>query len=156
VISTTQLLVFRFPRDANFEGELLGAIERIETGMSVRVLDVLFIGRDADTGELQAFSGAAESAGRTGAALEFRLDPTARRRSSERALEASPGLERLGGVLEPGTAVAAVLLDHRWAKALADAVERTGGEPALLDFVDAERLADMVPQLVASVSRPAT
>jgi hypothetical protein len=33
-----QLLLYRFGPDAGFEGQLLGALERMETGGSVRVL----------------------------------------------------------------------------------------------------------------------
>ena len=45
-IPTRQLMVFRFGPAAAFEGGLLGAAERIESGMSLRLLDVLLLRRD--------------------------------------------------------------------------------------------------------------
>ena len=59
--------------------------------------------------------------------LGFRLDPGERRRVSEKALR-SGALRRLGEALEPGAAVAAVLVEHVWVRALDDAVSRTGGQ----------------------------
>src|SRR3954454_22724662 len=40
-----QLLAFTFGSDSTFEGQLVGALERIESGGSVRVLDGLFVAR---------------------------------------------------------------------------------------------------------------
>jgi hypothetical protein len=156
LIPTTQLLVFRFARGASFEGELIGALDRIEADLAVRIVDVLFVRRDDETGEMQAFSRQAETAAGPGGAIEFRLDPAARRRSSERAFEATPGLEQLARMLEPGGAVAAVLVEHRWAAPLVDAAGRAGGEAALVEFVEAERLADLLPQLFRPLNPSAT
>src|SRR3954453_9178164 len=119
-----QLVVLRFGPGANFEGELLGALERIETGMSLRVADVLFIRRAADTGEIEALAVGANEVGTVAAAvLDFRLDPESRRERSTQTLARDPDLVTLGDALEPGHALAAVLLEHRWAKALDDASE---------------------------------
>ena len=52
--SPTHLLVYAFAPGGQFEGQLVGAIERIESSGTLRVLDVLFVMRDADTGELIA------------------------------------------------------------------------------------------------------
>jgi hypothetical protein len=49
-----QLLAYRFGPDAAFEGRLVGALERMESGGTLRVLDVVFVGRDGQTGELLA------------------------------------------------------------------------------------------------------
>jgi hypothetical protein len=38
-------------------------------------------------------------------------------------------LHRPGEALEPGAAVAAVLVEHLWARTLDEAVSRTGGKP---------------------------
>ena len=72
--------------------------------------------------------------------LGFRLDPGERRRASNKALRADAQagpLRRLGETLEPGAAVAAVLVEHVWVRALDDAVSRTGGNPLLSELVDA-------------------
>jgi hypothetical protein len=158
-----QLLVYGFGPDANFEGQLVGALERIESGGTLRILDALFVGRDPETGELVAADLTGDGAGGIVAPLlGFRLDPAERRRTTERALSTEgsgvPGdtLRELGEALEPGAAVAAVLVEHTWARALQEAVSRTGGRPLASEFVDATGLAELAPQLRAamSVDRP--
>jgi hypothetical protein len=53
----TQFLAFRFGSDSRFEGQLVGAPERIESGGTVRVLDGLFVAREPQSGELESFPG---------------------------------------------------------------------------------------------------
>ena len=59
-------------------------------------------------------------------------------------------LRELGDGLEPGAAVAAVLVEHTWARALDDAVERTGGATVADGFVEASELAELAPDLLAA------
>ena len=149
----THLLVYGFAPGAEFEGRLVGAIERIESGGTLRVLAVLFVMRDADTGELTAI----ERHGRgslVAPLLGFRLDPGERRRVSDKALRAEPSggpLHQLGDALEPGAAVAAVLIEHVWAHVVDDAVSRTGGQPLASEFVDSAALDELSAQVLAAV-----
>jgi hypothetical protein len=143
-MGSTQLLVYAFGPEAEFEGQLVGALERIESGGAVRIVDVLFLHSDRATGELSVFGLRGDGAGRIVApVLDFRLDAGRRRRATERALrDGTAGLsgddvQTLGRALEPGRSVAAVLLQHLWAEALDDAVSRTGGTPLADRFVDA-------------------
>jgi hypothetical protein len=53
----TRLLAYRFPPSAEFDGRLLGSLERAFKGGPLRIDDLLFVTRDAGTGELTAFSG---------------------------------------------------------------------------------------------------
>jgi len=92
---TTQLLSYSFGSDASFEGQLVGALERLESGGALRVLDALFIQSDPETRELSAISVQGDGAGSIVAPiLGFRLDPAERRRirrrRSPRAARASP------------------------------------------------------------------
>src|SRR5690242_9899648 len=87
-----QLLAYSFPPRSQFEGQLVGALQRIESGGALRILDALFVGREADSGELIAVSLSADgAAGLTGRLLSFRLEPSARAKATERALEGSAG-----------------------------------------------------------------
>src|SRR3954447_14374082 len=52
--SQAQLLIYGFEPGAEFEGRMVGAIERIESGRTLRVLDVVFVMRDPETAELVA------------------------------------------------------------------------------------------------------
>jgi hypothetical protein len=152
-----QLLVYGFGPDADFEGRLVGALERIESGGALRILDVLFVRSGPETGELVAVGLRGSGAGGIVAPLlGFRLDPAERRRATERALSDTSGvsdekLRELGNALEPGAAMAAVLVEHVWARAFEDAASRTGGTPLSSTFVDTTTLAELAPDLLAAV-----
>jgi hypothetical protein len=156
-MNPAQPLGYGFAPGAEFEGRLVGAIERIESGGTLRVLDVLFVMRDADTAELVAIERRGRGEGSLVAPLlGFRLDPGERRRMSEKALRAgahSDALRRLGDALEPGAAVAAVLVEHVWVQALDDAVSRTGGRPLASELVDAGALGELSADLIAVAAR---
>jgi hypothetical protein len=149
-VARTQLLVYRFGPDAAFEGQLVGALERLESGGALRVLDTLFLVRDAETGELGAVTLHGGRGRFVTPLLEFRLDPAERRRATRKALR-DEAVEQLAATLEPGFAIAAVLIEHVWAGALEDAVSRTGGSPLASEFVDATAVApEMLARLVSA------
>ena len=154
-----QLLAFRFDATAQFEGQLVGALERAESGGTLRIRDVLFVARDPESGDLVALAARGKGQGSVvSALLGFRLDPSERGRSTERALRTYEGdepnpLRRLGETLLPGDAVVAVLVEHVWAHAVDDAVERTGGAPLLSTFVDGTEIAELMSELAAAAAR---
>ena len=135
-----QLLLYRFGPDSAFEGLLVGALERLEAGGTLRVLDALFVHQEADTGEIVAIDLRGRGIGGFVAPLlRFRMEATERRKATERALgsEAGDALRELAGSLQPGEAIAAVLVEHVWARAIDDAVARSGGSELANEFVDA-------------------
>src|SRR4051812_34318568 len=141
--ATVQLLTYGFGPGATFEGQVLGALERLESGGTLRILDALFIQSDPETGEIVAANLRGDGAGGIVAPLlTFRLDPAERRRITEKTLADSsrgiPGetVRAIGAALAPGVSVAAVLVDHSWLQALHEAVSRTGGTLVASDFVD--------------------
>jgi hypothetical protein len=136
-LGVRQLLVYEFGPGASFQGALVGALERLESGGTLKVVDALFVRRDGESGEVAAIETTAD----IGRMLSFRLDERERRRSTERALR-SDTVRALADRLEPGSALAAVLVEHVWAGALADAVARTGGTALRDELVDAASLAE--------------
>src|SRR5438034_6881777 len=86
-----QFLAFAFPPGAAFEGRLSTALQRIESGGALRLLDALFVGREAGAGELVAVSLSASSAGMIGQLVGFRLDDATRARETQRALDGPSG-----------------------------------------------------------------
>lgn len=139
-----QLIVYAFGPDARFEGLLVGALERLESGGALRIIDVLIVRRDPDGGELSAFEQRGDgAAGIAGPLVSFRLDPAERARATRRALDGVAGdaLREMGQQVEPGSTLAAIFVSHVWADALADAAQRTGGTLVSSAFVDAEALA---------------
>ena len=152
-----QLLVYRFGPGAALEGRLVGALERMESGGTLRILDALFVATDAETGELSAIDLQGGSGGLIAKLLDFRLDSAgARRRASERALDEKSGVARiigeLGKTLEPGASLAAVLVEHVWARVLEDAVSRIGGSRLGSHFVEAETFSELAPELLAAAT----
>jgi hypothetical protein len=93
--------------------------------------------------------------------IGFRFEPAARRRATERALDSDRGgvpaeaLRELAKTLKPGAAMVAVLVEHKWAGALEDAVSRTGGTPLTNAFVNTTALAELTPDLLAAAQRSA-
>jgi hypothetical protein len=158
-LPAAQLLVYGFGPNADFEGRLVGALERVESGGALRILEALFVANDPETGELVAVDLRGDSGGIVAPLIGFRFEPSARRRATERALSADrPGVSRdalreLGQALEPGAALVAVLVEHKWAGALGDAVSRSGGTPLANAFVNATELAELAPDLLAAALR---
>lgn len=152
---TRQLLVYRFAPGVKFEGQLIGALERAESGGAVRVIDALLLAREAETGELIAAALEGGTGGVLSQLLDFRLNSDARRAATDRALagEQAEIVQLLERTVEPGGAVAAVLVEHVWAATLGDAVGRLGGTEAAIALVEAERLNDVVPLLVAAAQQ---
>jgi hypothetical protein len=154
-LPSTQLLVFKFGGGAAFEGQLIGALERLESGGALRILDAIFVAVDEATGELLGVDLHGSAGGLTAKLLEFRLDPAARRRAAQRSLadDASGGAGRLlrdlGDNLEPGSALAVLLVEHAWARVLEDAVARVGGTPRVTQFVDARTLPELAAEILA-------
>jgi hypothetical protein len=155
---SVELLLYSFGADAQFEGRLVGALERMESGGALRILEALFVRSDPETGELAAVDLRSRGAGSMVLPLVgFRLDPAERDRATERALDAegiSEMLLELGAELAPGAAIAAVLVEHTWARALEDAVSQTGGSRLSSEFVDAASLGELTQQLLAAGRTP--
>jgi hypothetical protein len=145
-----QLLVYGFGPGGDFAGHLVLALERLEAGGALRIADAIFVTHDAETGEIAAVElGGRRMDAMVASLLEFRLDATKRSRLTERAL-GDETVRALAGALAPGTALAAVLVEHMWADVLEDAVARTGGQALVDRFVDTPALAGSSEELVAA------
>ena len=149
-----QLVAYRFEPGAAFEGQLLGALERIEVGGTLRIREVLFVGRDPEDGELVAVAAHGRQQGSLVAPLlGFRLDPAERARATRRALaafdrgaEPNP-LHAVAESLAPGASVAAVLVEHSWADAIESAVARSNGTKLVDGWVQEAELTALVDAL---------
>jgi hypothetical protein len=150
-----QLVIYRFGPGAAFEGQLVGALERLEAGGALKIVDLLFVASDASTGERFAIDmPRGGAAGIVAPLLGFRLDMTERRRLTRRALaaggERAELIDRLTDLLAPGEAAAALLVDHEWARVLADAVDRTGGTQLTNAFVERASLGKLAAEVLAA------
>ena len=102
--STDTEVVFHLALTLGLESDPIGALERIESGGALRILDALFVQRDPATDDLSAIAlHGAGAGGLVAPLLGFRLDAAERRRTSERTL-AEADVQALGNALAPGEA----------------------------------------------------
>jgi hypothetical protein len=150
-----QLLVYRFDDAAGLEGQFVGALERLEAGGALRVLDVLVVASEPVTGEVIATRPRDGSMwGLAGSLVAFRLDEAARTRATRRALARDGEITRaLGATLRRGEALAAVLIAHTWAGTLEDAVRRTGGTGLENAMVGRRALTELSEMVLAAARR---
>jgi hypothetical protein len=151
-----RLRIYRFGSDSAFEGGVAGAVERLEAGADVELLDALFVARDAAAGELQAVDLAtARADGTLASLLDFRLDLGRRRAMTRRTLASaavpSAVLTAIVTGLEPGDALLVLLFARSPPGELADTLTRAGGRLVADHPVAAETLADVAPRLSAGL-----
>ena len=154
------LRVYRFDPGAVFEGGLLAALERMELGQDWKLLDGLFVIRDATSGEFEAVDlGTSGAHASLASLLDFRLDPGRRRVLTERTLAEHAGgvprplIEAIAATLEPGAAIFAVLHAGALATVLEDSVARSGGRRIADEPADnASTMAEVGQRLSTAMS----
>jgi hypothetical protein len=150
-----QLLAYRFGAGTTFDGQVVGALERLEVGGAVRVLDVLVVGRDDASGELFGIAThGAPTGGSLARLLTFRLDAAERSRAT-RGVPADL-LAALGDHLAAGEVIMAILVGQEWARTLESSVARLGGTALPSTLVAQASFDGLAHRLLGLVSgRPA-
>jgi hypothetical protein len=123
----------------------------------VRVLDLLFLLHDAESGELVVLDYQGQELGAiVGALLGFEfegLEPTAPAQSGAEGQHAfgltREQIEQLAGGIEPGEAAAFMLIEHVWARDLKAAVREAGGYPLGEGFLTPEAVAEVALEVAA-------
>jgi hypothetical protein len=147
-IGPVQLLNIGFEPGANFEGRIADELARLESDRTIRVLDLLFIGRDTDSNEIVVLEHQEESMGAiVGALLGLQLDGEKQQEHSFGFSEAE--IEQMGAGLDPGGAAGLMLIEHVWARDLKRAVREAGGRMLSQDFLTPETVAAAEPELAA-------
>lgn len=151
-----RLRIYRFPRGSSFEGELVGALERMEGPARPSLVDALFVAH-AEEGATEALDLRTGREGGTAAGLlDFRLNPVRRQALTDRMLSRDaatvPAAEvsRIAAALGPGCALLAVLVDGDGAPDLDSAATRCGGALVADEPVVAGSLGDVVEHLLAA------
>jgi uncharacterized membrane protein len=156
-IGPVQLVTIGFPPDAEFEGRIMDELERLESHKTIRILDLLFVGKDAETGDLLALDYQGEELGAIVGALlgfEFEDDGELEDGSTEDAAGHAFGLSRseihdIAASLRPGSSAGFLLVEHVWARDLKGAIRDAGGFPLGEGFLTPEALAAVGTELVA-------
>jgi uncharacterized membrane protein len=155
-IGPVQLLAIGFGPEANFEGRIMAELASLERQETLRILDLLFVAKDAETGDLIALDYQGEDLGAIlGALLGFEFEeeeehPTAPGTDASRAFGLSKQeIEEMAASLEPGRSAAFLLVEHVWARDLKRAVRDAGGVPIGEGFLTPEAIAGVAAELTA-------
>ena len=157
-IGPVQLLAIGFGPEAKFEGRIMDELAKLERQETIRILDLLFVQKDAATGDLLALDYQGEELGAIVGALlgfEFEGDEQPAGSTEEEKVESHAfGLSRqeiedMADSLEPGSSAGFLLVEHVWARDLKRAIRETGGYPLGEGFLTPEAVAEVAVELVA-------
>jgi hypothetical protein len=147
-IGPVQLLNIGFEPGANFEGRIADELAKLQSERTIRVLDLLFIGRDTDSDEIVVLEHQEESMGEiVGALLGLQIDDEGEQGHAFGFTQAE--IEAMGAGLDPGGAAGLMLIEHVWARDLKRAVRDAGGRMLGQDFLTPETVAAVEPKLAA-------
>lgn len=154
-LGPVQLLVIAFV-GGKFDGRVLEELRRLREHDVVRLLDLLFVAKDegGDVVELETSDLSEAESTQYGALVGELIGFTGEDRVTPgRGRDAAAAIARNGSLLDPaevwfladvipaGTAAAVVLLEHRWATKLRDAVEAADGHDLVDTWVHPRDLA---------------
>jgi uncharacterized membrane protein len=156
-IGPVQLLAVGFDQDARFEGRIMDELAKLERHETIRILDLLFVGKDAETGDLLALDYQGEDLGAiVGALLGFEFEDDGERQDgSLQEIQAHAfGLSQreihgIAASLKPGSSAGFLLIEHVWARDLKRAIRDAGGFPLGEGFLTPETLTPVALELLA-------
>ena len=156
-IGPVQPVAIGFAPEASFEGRILDELAQLERHETIRILDLLFVGKDAETGDLITLDYQGEVLGSiVGALLGFEFEGNGEQRteSSEGIQDHAFGLsnreiEEIAASLDPGSSAGFLLIEHVWARDLKRAIRDAGGFPLGEGFLTPEALDAVAAELVA-------
>src|SRR5215208_6412265 len=156
-IGPVQLVAIGFLPQANFEGRIMEELSRLERHETIRILDLLFVGKDAETGDLLALDYQGEELGAiVGALLGFEFEGNGERRAESSQVPQGHAfglsqreIQDIAASLAPGSSAGFVLIEHVSARDLKRAIRDTGGFPLGEGFLTPEAIAAVAVELVA-------
>jgi uncharacterized membrane protein len=147
-IGPVQLVAIAFPPEAKFEGRIMAELAELERTETIRILDLLFVSKDVESGDLVALDYQGEDLGAIiGDLLGFEFEDDGEPGSSAHSeAQHAFGLSReqiesLGEELEPGHSAGFLLVEHVWAREFKRAVRDAGGIPIAEGFLTPEAVA---------------
>jgi uncharacterized membrane protein len=155
-IGPVQLIAVSFPPEANFEGRIMAELAKLEGSGTIRILDLLFVSKDAESGDLLALDYQGEDLGAiVGALLGFEFDegaqpPVPATGDGGHSFGLSrEEIEATGAALQPGQSAGFLLVEHLWARDLKRAIRDAGGVPVAEGFLTPEVVAAVGGELAA-------
>lgn len=157
-IGPVQVLAIDFGTEAKFEGRVFEELEKLEEAGTIRLLDLLFVQKDAGSGELIALDyRSTELGGIVGALLGFDFDvpapeaPETNGHTLTGVGVSKEDLENAAVNLEPGRAAGVLLIEHVWARDLKRAIREMGGVPITEGFLTPEAFREVAAEVLAMV-----
>ena len=140
-----QLLGVGFPEGTQFEGRIAEELDRLESSGAIRILDFVFLHKDAATGALVRMDLEGTSAEpRVTTLLEGETgdDGDEWPHEGRGAFQLTAGdLREVAQALEPDTSAGFIVFEHVWARGLKQAIADTGGVPFAEGFLSADAVA---------------
>lgn len=135
-----QVIVFSFSLGADFEERILEEVDRLRGRGVLRLLDMIFVAKGQDGTVKRLVIGDDEDFGSLLAGIVPLVDGGA---AGQAAADGSAAFDLAGArvaaeSLQPGTALAYLLIEHHWAAPLFDAISETGGTLIGEGFLAAE------------------
>lgn len=161
-----QIMVVGFGSDADFQGKVLGELQRLKDLDIVRVIDAVVVSKDMD-GEIVGIEisdltteQSAEFGAIAGALVGLGMDGEEGMEAgavagAEAAEDGFLGEEELWSVADAipmGTTAAVALIEHRWAIPLRDAIREAGGVPLADSWIHPEDLVALGAMMGAEES----
>ena len=144
VLGPVDYLVVEFPADkANFSGEMAAELKSLTDRGLVRVLDLVFLRKEAD-GSVEVAELADVDESNVGELLSLEADLA--------LLLAEEDVVEIGKALEPGSIAAVLVYENSWAGPFASSIRRSGGQfvangrvptQALLAAIEADAQTEM-------------
>jgi uncharacterized membrane protein len=155
-IGPVQLLAIGFGSDAKFEGRIMDELSKLERHETIRILDLLFVQKDAETGDLLALDYQGEDLGAiVGALLGFEFEGEEDGSAEPSGVEShafglsQTEIQEIAASLDPGSSAGFLLVEHVWARDLKRAIRDAGGFPIGEGFLTPETIATVAPELFA-------
>jgi uncharacterized membrane protein len=155
-IGPVQMIAVAFGPDANFEGRIIDELTKLERERTIRILDLLFVLKDAESGDLLALDHQGEELGAiVGALLGFEFEGEGEERvpaegAGDRAFGMTKDeIQALAESLEPGRSAGFLLIEHVWARDLKQSIRDAGGVPLGEGFLTPETVRAVEPELAA-------
>src|SRR3954465_6647929 len=127
------IVVIAYPADAPMTGEAVDVLMDLVQRGIVRVLDAMFVVKNAD-GTVSGFEASDLSAESVGGFTVFE--------GVSSGLLGDEDMETAGAEIEPGSAAVMLLYENRWAAPFVAAVRRNGGVPVAFERIPAQDLID--------------
>lgn len=163
-IGPVQFIAVDFDTIDHLEGRIIEELDRLAPSSAVRILDVLFVAKDEVTDDLVALElsdlAEEEEAGLgmvlgelLGFSFEGEDDDGSSADGDAPAIGIGPSdIQRVGDDLAHGAASMLLLIEHRWASGLRDAVTESGGDLGAHGFLTQEGMLTIGAQLVATAT----